>query len=229
MTQKELYGYLIEAKNENYATFNYSKCAKKKAEKELYEQQADIIKRMQKKYRVEIKTLSDSLLKPFMSPHDKDFVQDAPINIYEQTLKLLYYYCAESNGHSEDIEEMVFYINHALSYIQEDALINNKEINALEIDTVLSDETKTVLFYYVITYSDNTLFRLCRQAKLFNWHKPSDELFLWVVYLICKGNRKITKQSSDYNLWTIDNGNDDLMKSNNYLEMVEFLKTNSKT
>jgi len=43
MTQKELYGYLIEAKNEYYAMLNYAKCAKQKAEKERYEQQAEII------------------------------------------------------------------------------------------------------------------------------------------------------------------------------------------
>ena len=208
-----------------YITYNEQRKAnhRKHFENVLY-RKVDIIKKMQKKYRVEINALSDDLLRPFMSPHEIIYTQDAPIDIYEQALRLCYYYCTGNNGHTEDIEEMVSYINHTLSFIQKDALIDDKETYALEIDTVLSDEAKTILFYYAITYSNNSLFRLCKQSKLFNWRKPLDELFLWVVNLICKGNRKISRPLFDNYSWAIDNGNNNLMKFDNYLEMVEYLK-----
>ena len=207
----------------------------------VFYRKIEIIKQQQREYSEDIKTLSDNLLEPFgRIPSQTSFSLECPIEDYESALRRCYNYYTYNRDQNpdqvpenyrrnakkiEEIEELLGYIGHTLLYIKNDSLIDDKRFYVLELETILHDEIKTILFFYVVSEPDVSFFTLCKWGSLFKWHSSIDEYFLWVVEQICNMDKLVPRPPLDYSSFRIDDGKDGIVASKNYIEIVDVLSS----
>ena len=208
---------------------------------DVFYRKIDKIKHLQKEYGADIKILCDNLMEPFSRlPDQTSFSLEYPIKYYEQALRRCYEYCTYNRDQNpeqvpedykrnakniKEIEELLRYIGHTLTYIKDDSLIDNKKAYALEVETIMQDDIKTIMFYYVVSEANTSLFTLCKWGNIFKWHSNIDNYFLWVVEQICKVDKLVPRLPFDYSSFRIDDGKDDIIASKNFIEIVDVLSS----
>lgn len=198
-------------------------------------QKTDSIKKRLKEYNKDIKILCEDLLNPFKPISTTMPPKGCTNKCYELALKRIFDYNIMNRNQNykaiqkrykinnefvEEMEDLIPYIGETFSYIREFPLIDKKGIYVSDMKSLLSEELKVVMFFYVISKPDNTLFHIFKEVGVFKWRNIENLLFQRIVELICKERNLSSVPCFDYNSMIPDDSKNELVESNNFLEIV---------
>ena len=156
----------------------------------------DSIVKLQEKNKETIRFLSDKIVGLFFYLGEYEYNNEYTKEEAEKVIGYSYSDLTINTQHNNRSFEDVFqYIGYAFNHIEDDTLIEGKSNYVKEIDSVLTLDSKVILFCYIVSYNRWDLLKICDKYCIFRDWNMENDMFNHVVSMFCKNSKAIPKPS----------------------------------
>ena len=159
----------------------------------------DNITKLQKDHQNSIQFLYDKIigLFPFDDNQNHKDISKAKA---EKVIGYMYSSIINVELKNKKIEEFFHYIEYSLIHIENDMIIDYKENYAMEIEIIMSLESKVAFLCYIITYNKKELLNLCDKYGFYSKWYIENDMFVHFVSLFCRKTFLVKGEEDDSQL-----------------------------
>jgi len=170
-------------------------------EKILYSHINEIV-RLQKEHKVVIEKMYDYFIGLFFYLGEYHYCNEYTKAQAKEVIEYVYSHLKNVELNDRSFEDLLQYIEYSLKQVEEDILIDAKELYSLEIKNHLTTETKIVLFFHVVSEKNLHVLNLFDKYGFFKELNIDNDMFKYVVSMFCNSSDSITE--TDESQWIPD-------------------------
>lgn len=170
-------------------------------EKILYKHIDEIV-RLQEEHKEIIEYLCKNFLGLFFYLGEYHYNNEYSKAQAESVIRYVYSRFKNVELNDRTFEDLLRYIEYSLKQVEDDDLIESKELYSLEIKNNLTTETKVVLFFYIISERNLDVLNVFDKHNFFKELNIENDMFKFIVSMFCMSSDPISE--TDESQWIPD-------------------------
>lgn len=170
-------------------------------EKIIYKHIDEIV-RLQTEHKEVIEYLYKNFLSLFLYIGEYHYSNEYTKAQAEGVIKYVYSHLKNVELNDRSFEDLLRYIEYSLKQVEDDNLIESKELYSLEIKNSLTTETKVVLFFYIISERNRYVLEIFDIHNFFRELNVDNDMFKFILSMFCMSSDPISE--TDESQWIPD-------------------------
>lgn len=189
----------------------------------------DEIVRLQEEYKGKMYCLCNYFMNFFFYIGEYSYENEYTKSQAESAIQYIYSNLTNVELKDRSFEDVLRYIEYSLRQIEDDNLIDAKDLYSLKIKNNLTSETIIVLFFYIISERNQYVLNMFDKHNFFKELNTDNDMFKFIVSMFCMSSDPIPE--TDESKWIPDlfeiKDNTTFYDVLDHIKEIESLRNNS--